>query len=95
MVTDAIGRNRSQGVYRVAAFIVYALIGWVIAAVALIAAMLFAIVDLLVQLILNDEGWTRTGSGAAGLLVALYQWNLDILDYIFFGSRSFPWTPNL
>lgn len=87
-----VGRNRAQAFWRIVALVLYGSVGWILGTIAILAALLWMLVDVVLQLVLNSGGWSKGGRGSEWL-ERLYYWQIDILDWILFGSGSFPWLP--
>lgn len=104
MVTAAIGRNRSDAVYRAGFVLVLliasasapsitgAIIGLVLT-LAFVAGLLWFLVDVVLQALFNDEGLMQGGSGVTMWLERLFFWPWNIVLWVVFGQGSFPWTP--
>ena len=92
MPSNVIGQERSRGIYRVIGVIVYAvLVGWIIAGIAGILAILYAIGDWLMSIILGrnlefGRSWAQS----------VFYWNVNLLLWMLF-NEEWPgwmgWTP--
>lgn len=103
MVEDRVGENRADAIYRIA-FVLVLVVGTVIFPLAafvlggiwllaIIAATLWFVVDVLWQLVWDSEGWTERSMGAADWLERLFYWPIDLLEWTFLGRGDFPWLP--
>lgn len=97
MVGNRIGEHRADAVYRILFVIVLALGGIVVLgllwALGLLAGVIWMLVDLLIQLARNREGWSADRMGAGTFLERLFYWPVDMLEWLIFGTGTFPWLP--
>lgn len=95
MPSNYIGRNRSNGLYRIIlGFIIVSTAGvypLALIAIGVIAAVIYHVVDVVLQVLFNSNG--LSDSGPWGFLRDLYKWPLAQLSWFFFGGREFPWLP--
>lgn len=91
------GGPRGNAIYRLIAGIIEFGLGLIAipALVGLIGAVVFGVVDILMQLIRGNEGWSASGSsGLSGWAVRFYRYPIRHMNYIILGDpKDFPWLP--
>jgi len=85
--------SRRKAVYRIVGAVAwFGLVGWIVALLATIGAAVFFLGDIFVTLY-NGEGWSKGGGMVPAWSARLYYWQIEVMEWIVFGSGSFPWTP--
>lgn len=94
LITDS---PRGDAIYRLAYLL---LVSWwllpVLAFVALVAALVWMVIDVFGQLIFGSETWSPGGGMGMqfkDILERLAYWPVDQAEWMVFGSRDFPWLP--
>lgn len=85
--------NRTEAVWRVLGLVYFVVIGWIVLTIAGIAAIIWMVVDVLMQLVTGREGWSGSTSGAGGFLKRIWDWGHGQLNWVLFGSGEFPILP--
>lgn len=83
---------RSEAVWRLLGLVYLVTIFPLVALIGSVAALVYMLVDVVLQLLTGGEGLT-TGSGRASWLSRLYEWGIAQAEYIFFGTGSFQFLP--
>jgi hypothetical protein len=82
--------GRKNALYRLVGLLYFVLIGWAVAALGVIAGLVYMVVDVVLQLIYGGDGLGSSGD----ILARLYNWPVDQLRYIYIGEpESFPMKP--
>lgn len=89
-----IGTYRMDALVRVWAFIWAWTVGSIVITVVTIIGLLWGIIDVLWQFIINSEGLSE-GSRAAEIVTDTLQWGIDLVVYALTGKREFMWFPPL
>lgn len=96
MPSDYIGKYRAEALYR---FVFLVAIAWwlipTLLGVTLLIALVWMVIDVLMQLLFNRQGWNPGGMGASAKNFGerLVYWPVDMAEWTIFGSRDFPWLP--
>lgn len=103
MVGERVGENRADALWRIV-FVLLLVFGTILFSpaaivlgliwlIAVIAATIWFLVDVIWQLVTDSSGWTERSMGAAGWLERLVFWPIDMVLWAVFGRDDFPWTP--
>ena len=97
MLSETAGSNRADAIWRLAFVAILAVGGIVVLgllwAIGIVAGLLWMVVDVLMQLLTNDRGWSTGGMGANEWLERLFYWPIDMIEWTLFGTGDFPWLP--
>lgn len=92
---ETVGRDRANGLYRLIFLVILAVGGiavlGIIFTLGVIAGVVFHVIDVLMRIIL-DKSFSEGGT-IGSWTMALWRWPIDMLAWLFFGDRPFPWTP--
>lgn len=90
------GSPRGDAIYRLGYLL---LVSWwllpILTAVATITAIIWMVIDVVMQLLFGSEGWTAGGRGGTvqDWLKRLTYWPWHQIEWAVFGKGMFPWLP--
>lgn len=84
---------RTDALWRILGLVYLATIGWIVLTVAAVAGLLWMITDVIGQLITGDEFMPAQTSRPTRFLKRLWDWGHDQMEYVLFGTGSFPILP--
>lgn len=86
--------QRSEALLRILAFFYGGFFASILAVLVMFIGLIWAVVDILVQLIL-DRNLLSEESRPARVVVGVLHWNISLLIFALTGSGSFEWLPSL
>lgn len=89
-----IGTYRKQALWRLWAILWQVSVGYVISIVIGIVGLVFAVIDLLVELVANRDGLRSSSTPAKWVHNAL-KWSFEQTSYSLTGKGEFEWFPKL
>jgi len=84
---------RTDALWRILGLVYFSAIGWIVLAIASIAAFLWMLVDVTFQLIFGRDGPPGESSPTTRFLGRLWEWGRGQVDYVLFGKGEFPFLP--
>jgi len=93
MPGDALGTERSTGVYQLIGLVYLFTIYPFVALIGVIGGAVYMIVDVLLKLIFDSGASSNTAAGVPSFGQRLFMWPLDQVIWIITGDGSFPWLP--
>lgn len=89
--------KRIEAIARVVALVAFVvLVAWWLIPVAIVAALLWMLTDVTLQLVTGEQAWTRHPRRRGTVrdwLARIAYWPVDMLNFIVFGDGSFPFIP--
>lgn len=92
-ILTMLGSYRDDALMRVLSFL-WSFVAAFIASIIVIVALVWGLVDVLWQLLLNSEGLDENGY-APELVANVLWWPVDLQVYAFTGRKKFMWLPEM
>ena len=89
-----IGGRRMDALWRVFAFLYSMFVASLIAGVVALVGIVWGVIDVLWQFLLNSEGLSED-SRPAKIVVDTLDWKVDLYTYSLTGKGDFMWLPDL
>jgi hypothetical protein len=89
-----IGDFRKDALMRVFALLYAWFIAALIAGLVAIAGLIWMVIDVLWQFLVNSEGLSENGR-AADIVASALEWNMELNVYALTGKKEFMWLPDL